>query len=210
MNEMYNRPYLGAIFSTGYFVPKFGYLSGAVSSGTFFKNGADQGLFDLQLNYFTPLYVIYKFRLRTFINGQYTRQLYNRLNDQLIIDDDHGIPGFRNDSILGRHRFNLSVEQDFFNPWTLFGFRFVWYGFAHFSLLGGYDEPIILSNLYSSFGVGVRIRNNRLIFNTLQIQFAYFPNIPKNSRFRYVHFSSETVLQPRDFKPRAPEVIPLY
>jgi len=209
INERYNRPYFGAHYSAGYFIPSFGYLSGAASYGTFFYKGVDQGLMDIQMNYFTPLYILRNIKLRTFVNGQYTRQLYNRLEDKLMIDDELGIPGFRNDSVFGRHRFNLSMEQDFFNPWNLYGFRFVVYGFVHASWLGGYDQPIILSNLYSSFGLGIRIRNNRLVFNTLQIQFAYFPNIPKNSSFRYFDFSSETVLQPRDFKPKAPEVIPL-
>jgi hypothetical protein len=148
--------------------------------------------------------------MRTFINGQYTRQLHNTLKDKLVIDGDHGIPGFRNDSVLGRHRFNLSVEQNFFTPWSLYDFRFVIYAFGYFSWLGGYDNPIIISPLYSSFGLGIRIRNNRLVFNTLQIQFAYFPNIPKNSRFRYLNFSKETVLLPRDFMSKAPDVIPLY
>jgi len=209
VNEKYNRPYFGANFSSGYFIPSFGYLSGAVAFGTFFHDGADQGLMDIQMNYFTPLYIMGKNRLRTFVNGQYTKQLNNRLEDKLMIDDELGIPGFRNDSVFGRHRLNLSMEQDFFHSWNIYGFRMVTYGFVHFSWLGGYDKPIILSSLYSSFGIGFRIRNNRLVINTLQIQFAYFPNIPKNSKFRYIDFSTETVLQPRDFKPRAPEVIPL-
>ena len=210
INEKYNRPYLGANFSSGYFIPKLGYLSGAVSYGTFFRNGTDQGVIDAEMNYYTNLYVLGEFRLRTFINGHYTRQLYHRLNDQLVIDGEYGIPGFRNDSVLGRHRFNLSAEQDVFIPRDFYGFRFVVYAFAYLSWLGGYDRPVMLSTLYTSFGLGIRIRNNRLVFNTLQIQFAYFPNIPENSKFRHIQFSSETVLQARDFKPRAPEVMPLY
>ena len=210
INEMNNRPYIGSHFSSGYFIPKLGYLAGALSYGTFFHNGADQGVIDFEMNYFTNLYIIGSFRHRTFINGQYTRQLFNRLEDRLIIDGDHGIPGFRNDSILGRHRFNFSISHDLFTPWELYGFRFVLYTFAHLSWLGEYDKPVMFSTLYSSFGFGIRIRNNRLVFNTLQIQFAYFPKIPDNSRFRYIQLSSESVLQARDFKPKAPEVMPLY
>jgi len=210
VNEMFNRPYFGANFSSGYFIPNLGYLSGAVSYGSFFREGQDQGVINFELNYFTNLYVLGRFRPRTFINGQYTRQLYNPFNDQLVIDDDHGIPGFRNDSVLGRHRLNFSVEQNFFTPWNFYEFRFVLYAFAYFSWLGGYEKPTLLNPLYSSFGFGIRIRNNRLVFNTLQVQFAYFPNIPKNSKFNYISFSRETVLQPRDFRPKAPEVMPLY
>ena len=210
VNELYNRPYVGAHFSSGYFVPKVGYLAGALSYGTFFRKGTDQGVVDMELNYFTNLYVLGKFRQRTFINVQYTRQLYNRMEDRLIIDGEHGIPGFRNDSILGRHRFNFSISHDFFTPWELYGFRFVVYAFAYLSWLGEYDKPIMYSALYSSFGLGVRIRNNRLVFNTLQIQFAYFPDIPAHSRFRYMQISGQSVLQARDFKPGAPVVMPLY
>ena len=210
VNEIYNRPYLGVHYSSGYFIPKLGYLSGTASYGSFFREGPDQGIVNVELNYFTNLYVLGRFRPRTFINTQYTRQIHNVFNDRLVIDDAHGIPGFRNDSVLGRQRFNLSFEQNFFTPWNLYEFRFVLYAFAYFSWLGDYDKSIIFSKLYSSFGIGVRIRNNRLIFSTLQIQLAYFPNIPKNSRFHYISFSQETVLQPRDFKPKAPEVMPLY
>lgn len=210
INEIHNRPYTGANFSAGYFISKFGYLSGAVSWGTFFRNRPEQGTVDIGTNYFSNLYVLGRFKHRTFISIQYTRQLDNKLEDQLIIDEKYGIPGFRNDSVLGRHRFNLSVEQVLFTPWNLYSFHFVVYAFAHLSWLGGYSQPIMLSPLYSSFGIGVRIRNNRLLFNTLQIQLAYFPNIPENSRFRYYEFSHETVLKPRDFMPKAPEVMPLY
>ena len=210
INELYNRPYIGTNVAAGYFISKLGYISGVASWGTFLREGTDQGIVDFGLNYFTNLYVLGNFRHRTFINGQYTRQLSNQLKDQLIIDGDFGIPGFRNDSVLGRHRFNLSIEHDSFTPWNLYGFHFVVYAFAYLSWLGDYDKPIMLSSLYSSFGIGVRIRNNRLIISTLQIQFAYFPNIPEYSRFRYITFSRERVLQPRDYMPKAPEIIPLY
>jgi hypothetical protein len=187
-----------------------GYLSGAFSYGTFFNDGAaEQGIVNLEMNYFTNLQVVGNSRLRTFVKGKYTQQLFHRTEDRLAIDGEHGIPGFSGDSIFGRHRINLSIEQNFFAPWNLLGFQFVVYAFTYLSWLG--DKPdITLSHLYSSFGLGVRIRNNRLIFDTLQLQFAYFPNIPKNSSFRYFHHSSESVLQPRNFMPKAPEVMPLY
>ena len=210
INERYTRPYIGSTFSLGNFVPYVGYLSGAISYGAFFNKGADQGVLDVEMNYFSNLYVTGNVRQRTFINGQYTRQLFNWLEDQLVIDGEHGIPGFRNDSILGRHRLNLSVEQNVFLPREFLGFRFAVYAFSYLSWLGGYNEPIIFSNLYSSIGLGVRIRNNRLVFNTIQIQFAYFPNIPKNSKFRDFTFSGEKMLKPRDFMPNAPEIMPLY
>jgi hypothetical protein len=210
VNEEYNRPYIGANAAAGFFIPKAGYLSGALSYGSFIHRGLHQGVVDAALDYFTNLYIFGRFRLRTFASIQYTRQLYHLLDDRLMIEGDYGIPGFRNDSILGRQRFNVSLKQDIFTPWNLYEFRFVLYAFTYLSWLGESEKSVILSPLYSSFGLGIRIRNNRLIFNTLQIQLAYFPNIPRNSRFHYVSFSRESVLQPRQFQPAAPAVMPLY
>ena len=211
MNVINDRPYIGAISSSGYSIPGMGYLSGAVSYGTFFnKRTAVQGVIDVDVCYFSNLYSTGNMRQRTYANGRYTRQLFNPWEDRLIIEGEHGIPGFRNDSVLGRHRLNISLEQNVFMPREVYGFRFVFYAFSYLSWLGDYKDTIILSNLYSSFGLGVRLRNNRLIFNTLQVQLAYFPNIPKNSRFRYIYISSEKVLKPRDFMPKTPEVMPLY
>ncbi|MDR2039708.1 MAG: hypothetical protein LBQ60_17445 [Bacteroidales bacterium] len=210
-NELYNRPYFGANASAGFFIPNFGYLSGAATYGTFFrKKTTEQGSLDLSLNYFSNLFVIGKFRQRAFTNIQYSHQLNDPMNDYLSIDGDMGIPGFKNDSVLGRYRLNLSLEYNLFTPWNLYGFRFVTYTFANFSWLGNHNKPFTESTLYSSFGLGIRVRNNRLIINTIQIQLAFFPNIPKNSSFRYIHLTRETLLSPRDFSPKAPEIKSLY
>ncbi len=209
-NELYHRNYAGANFSSGYFIPKIGYLSGAISYGTFFRNSPEQGSIDVALNYFTNLYVIGAFRMRSFANIQYTRQLDAKYYDDLDIEGEVGIPGFRNDSIRGRHRLTLNLEQDLFAPWKVIGFNIVAYAFGNFSWLGDYGERVFQSSLYNSFGIGFRIRNNRLIINTLQVRFAYFPNIPPNSGFKYVEFSKETLLRPRNFSAKAPEIVPLY
>jgi hypothetical protein len=210
-NELYNRPYIGANASWGHFFSKFGYLSQAVSYGTFFHDGATkQGSLNVAVNYFTNLFITGRFKQRTFVNMQYSNQLNNPMNDHLKIDGDAGIPGFRNDSIYGQHRMNLSLEHDLFAPWDIYGFRMVWYAFANFSWLGGYEMPFAEGSLFSSFGMGIRLRNDRLIINTLQIQLAFFPNIPRNSSFRYVHLTKETVLMPRNFSSKAPEIMSLY
>jgi hypothetical protein len=206
-NELYDRIYAGASASAGQFLSSAGFLSGNVSYGTFFRNGhPEHGLLDVGLNYFTNLLVTGRLKQRFFANSLFSTQLNNRLNDYLGIDDDTGIPGFRNDSIYGRRRINLSLEHNFFMPRSIYGFRMVWYIFSNFSWLGGYGKYFTENTLYSSFGFGLRIRNNRLIINTLQIQLAYFPYLPKNSSFRYVHLTKETILSPQNFTATTPEV----
>jgi hypothetical protein len=71
-NEMYTRPYIGANFSSGHFIPILGHLSGNFSYGTFFNKGIDQGIIDFELKGFSNLYVINNFRHRIFVNAHYT------------------------------------------------------------------------------------------------------------------------------------------
>jgi outer membrane protein assembly factor BamA len=206
-NERYNRPYAGFSADVGHFISSVGYLSESVSYGTFIHNRrTEQGLLDVGLNYFTNLLVTGRLKQRFFANVLFSTQLDNQLDDYLNIDGDLGIPGFRNDSIYGRRRINLSLEHIFFMPRSIYGFRIVCYLFSNMSWLGGYNQYFQKSALYSSFGFGIRIRNNRLIISTLQIQMSFFPHLPKNSKFSYVDISKETVLSPKKFTATAPEV----
>jgi hypothetical protein len=210
-NELYNRPYMGVSASAGHFISSIGYLSEAITYGTFFRNGVtEQGSLDIAVNHISRLLVTGRFKQRFFTNMQYSNLLNNKMNDYLNIDGDTGIPGFRNDSVYGQHRMNLSLEHDLFIPWNIYEFRMVWYAFANFSWLGNREKPFAEGSLYSSFGFGVRMRNNRLIINTIQLQVAFFPNIPNNSSFRYLRLTKERIPTHRNFAPKAPEVVSLY
>jgi len=68
----------------------------------------------------------------------------------------------------------------------------------------------MLGNGYnlSSIGVGIRIRNDNLVFNTLQIRIAYFFNPPAYSSISPVNITGEQLLRPANFEPGPPAVIP--
>jgi hypothetical protein len=102
----------------------------------------------------------------------------------------------------------VSLESVLFSPVNLYGFRFAFFGFTDFSFLSGTNE--ILGNGYaiSSIGVGIRIRNDNLVFNTLQIRIGYFPNPPSYSTISPFNISGEQLLRPANFEPGPPSVIP--
>ncbi|HKK42275.1 MAG TPA: hypothetical protein VJ963_07695, partial [Bacteroidales bacterium] len=60
----------------------------------------------------------------------------------------------------------------------------------------------------SSVGVGVRIRNDNLIFNTLQVRLSFFPNIPPYSQVNHFTVSGEQLLHASNFDPGPPTVLP--
>jgi hypothetical protein len=57
-------------------------------------------------------------------------------------------------------------------------------------------------------GFGIRVRNDNLVFNTLQIRIGFYPNPPQYSKLNFITVSGEKLLRPENFDPGPPTVIP--
>jgi len=66
---------------------------------------------------------------------------------------------------------------------------------------------ILSNNLYSGIGVGVRLRNERLVFNTFQIKLSYYPASPSGAKREYINLSGEPKLRPDYFYISEPKII---
>ena len=209
MNEFFNRSYAAVNLSAGTFAGNWGYFYSSFNIGSFFLNTGkiEQGALVAQFNYFSPLVILKNFRFRQFINANYTAGKNRFSNEHLLINEHYGLSGFMNDSVYGTKRFNMHWETDCFTPWTLYDFRFVLFLFADHSWLVNDRERIFAKLPYTAFGIGVRIRNERLVFNTIQIGLTFYPNIPSGSKTRTLEISGEPLLNPPNFLPTAPSLI---
>jgi hypothetical protein len=95
-----------------------------------------------------------------------------------------------------------------FSPVNIYGFRFAFFGFVDMGFLAANREIINNGRFLSGLGLGIRVRNDNLIFNTLQIKIGYFPNPPLFSRISNINISGEQLLHPNNFDPGPPAVIP--
>lgn len=191
-----DRLYVGAKIAHGNYY-NWGYLSVNVEFGTFLKKSkAEQTAYTFSANYFTNLiYLGSKWKMRQFIKPQLIIGK-NRLesnNDKISIDESAdfqtiyyneysqknsvGIPGFTSD-LLGTTKCIVSLKTQFYPPWEFIGFRFNPYLNINAALLSNEKEQIFNTKLYSSIGIGLIIRNDYLVFNSLQLSFSYYPNIP--------------------------------
>jgi hypothetical protein len=60
-----------------------------------------------------------------------------------------------------------------FHPLKLYGFRMATYAFFDFGWIG-FGGPLISGdNFQSAFGIGFRLRNESLLFRTIQLRFGY-------------------------------------
>ncbi|WP_281299219.1 hypothetical protein [Flavobacterium limnophilum] len=171
--------YLGGQLSFGNYF-KWGFLSLNFELGTFFnKSVTDQTAFTFQANYFTNLISVGKWKLRQFIKPQLTIGInrQNTIGDQLTINEDYGILGFKS-AIYGSQKMILTFQTQTYSPWDILGFRLNPYFNYEIAMLGNEETGLRNSQAFSKIGIGLLITNDYLIFRTFQISLAYYPTIP--------------------------------
>lgn len=219
-----NRLYLGGKVAYGNYF-KWGFLSTHFEYGSFFrKYRSEQTTYSFQANFFTHLIDINPtWKLRQFIKPQiiWGKDRLNHIGDRITINeygnllgvygsDYHGmevmgIPGFRS-SLYGTRKLLLTLQTQVYAPWNIVGFRLNPYLNYTMALVGNEDMHFGTSKMYSSIGAGVIISNDYMVFNTFQISFAFYPEIPGRGEniFRSNAFNTADFgLQDFDFgKPR--------
>ncbi len=209
INEYKKRTYFGTSFSMGESFKNFGYLYGSAGFAAFFNKGhTEQGMLLIRTNFVSNLSYLGKYRIRNFVNVDYTRGFDRYTDEYLIFRCENGFSGFGNDSIGGAQRLSVGLESVFFSPVNFYGFRFAVFGFADLGFLFGTNDYVGSGDLLSAIGLGIRIRNDNLVLNTLQIRLGFYPNLPRYSNDRHLIISGEQLLKPHDFEPGPPTLIP--
>jgi hypothetical protein len=208
-NEFKVRNYAGSELSAGTSFPEFGYLYASAGLGAFINNGStEQGISSLRVKYFSNLIPIGRYMVRNFIKLDYTRGFDRNTDEHLNYYNDNGFSGFRNDSVSGEQRFTINFEAVFFSPGNVYGFRFAFFTFADVSSLAGTNQILAHGTTLSGIGLGIRVRNDNLIFHTFQIRIGFFPDIPAYSRVNNIVFSGEEPHRFENFESGPPSMIP--
>lgn len=207
INEFKRRRYMGLKASYGNIFTRLGYIYAGIDYSTFYNEGhTEQGMINSSIRYFTPLIQAGRSKIRTFVNIYHTRG-FNRYTDEyLFLKNNDYIRGYRNDSIRGNNRIILSLEPVLLTPRSVYGFRFALFAFADAGILiTGKINSGVYRNV-SAIGAGIRIRNDQLVLNTIQIRFAFYPNSPPYSETSMFSIEGVGRLRPPDFDPDPPGV----
>jgi hypothetical protein len=175
----YYRFYFGGRFSLGKFYD-WGYLSSNIEYGSFYKSSSEQTTLSLKLIYFTNLIQGKKWKFRQFIKPELTIGT-NRIDsrfDRVTLNDNNGIRGFNSDILYGTKKMLVTFQTQGYSPWSLWGFRLNPFLSYTFGMLSDENDHFTRSQMYSQFGAGLIISNDYLVFDSFQISFSYFPNIP--------------------------------
>jgi len=209
VNEFKHRIYVGTKLALGESIRSIGYFHTSAGMATFINDEGqtEQGILSLRTDFISNLLYLGSYRVRNFVKVDYTRGFDRYTDEFLTFIREDGFSGFKNDSVGGRQRLAINLESVLFSPADYYGFKFAFYGFADLGFLFGTNEFVQQGEILSSVGLGVRIRNDNLIFNTLQIRIGYFPNLPDYSRINYILVSGEQLLRPENFEPGPPSLL---
>ena len=172
--------YWGIRYALGNYYP-WGFFSTNLEYGTFITNSkTEQGVFNAEINYFTGLFSIGKWKLRQIVKPVLTVGLKRLSTDSLTLHETQGFNRFNSTGLIGTQRLLLKLQTQSYAPWKVFGFRFGPYLMFSLGILGNSNNGFRHSRVYSELGIGALIKNDYWVINSFQISFAYYPSIPGN------------------------------
>jgi hypothetical protein len=206
-NEFGDRWYSHIFLSTGnMFRNKPFYLYSSLGVGSFFNHSmAEQGIVDAKIDFISKLFNVWAVKARQFIKLNYTLGINRFEIEDILLRNDYGIRGFSSQIGRGKQRLVLNFENVLFQRKSVLNFQSALFSFIDLGLIGPSNESIFRQKYYAGVGVGLRIRNENLVFKTIQLRLAYYPNLPKN--VSDVGFIIDGVSKNRfySFQPRGPE-----
>ena len=143
---------------------------------------------------------------RHIFNVSIAQTLNNKFNEALLIYSNYGIPQLNKEQIKGGTRISGNWESVLYSTKTLYGFKSSPFVFANLTYIKAIDEVKKNGGVYTAVGTGTRIRNENLIFGTIELKCFYLPrtnlqvspwnfSFITNLKYKY----NSTIIQKPDF-----------
>lgn len=200
-----SRWYAGIKLAKGEYIGKAGYLYGLINVGGY-SNGTT-GM-SIESNYFSTLHAFRRrTQIRHFVNLRYAFGTQRYTGEFINVNRENGILDVNSDKLWGTKKMGLGYQIVFFSKLNFVGFRIAPFFQTDFAFINPKNEFLFKQTPYTSIGIGIRLRNENLTFNTFQIKFSYFPNLP-NIQVLNASFNDTYNLRLKDFDISAPEIVP--
>lgn len=184
-NKWDHKGYMGVNFEKAFYdFNKNYYFATRLSGGTFFNSGGFlEGQITAEGKYISKLYKFRNTKHRHFIKLKYIIGL-NPTDDFVNLNESSGLRNFESEFAKGDQKLVLNIEDVFFTPITIAGFRTAIFSFADLAYIGSNNSPNSnRDNFFAGIGMGIRLNNNNFIFDTFQISFSLFLKRPEDVNF---------------------------
>jgi len=202
--EFFKRNYYGFQFATANFWGNLGYLYTNIGLGGYINyNSVEQSTFKAIVKTFSNLYYFRNYKFRNFLTFKYILGINRYDGEYIFLDENLGES--LNNQTKGTQKLSFNMETVSFTPANFYGFKSVLFGFWDIGIIGSNKHFIFSEKYFLGVGLGMRIRNDNLVFQTFQFKIAYYPIIPGGSNGIFFSITGQDVLKLFDFitdKPR--------
>lgn len=204
--EFSNRFYYGWQLSAGDKMANFGYLYAQIGFGGY-KNGKklEQSAVRFSVNSFSNLYYHNKYKFRNFFNINYVLGINRFKGEHIFMDETANV--MQSSLVQGTQKLSSKFETVVFTPLNLYGFKVALYGFWDINIIGSSEHFIFTEKYFLGVGSGLRIRNDNLVFQTFQLNVAYYPMLPNGKSGLVFSISGQDILKLVDFISGAPSEV---
>jgi hypothetical protein len=189
-------PYYGMEFSGGRYSKRGFYSFYQMRLGGYrFRGRWEDVTLLVNADHFTRLRMVgMRWYRRYFFSGSFAKQYSPSLEQSLQLRSPGGLPyfGFGYDDLFGRAdlRTTLKSEMVFYHTRKYMGFGLAPFAFADLTLLKPVNSGFSGSNLFSGIGGGIRLRNENLLFGTIEARAAWFPRILPGMNHVWIKFNT--------------------
>lgn len=188
-NQFFTQNYYGVQYFWSRYFKKAGYFLINSQFGGFERSVLKTSVFGASVAYYTPLYnlgALERYKSRTFLSAGYINGIRQPESRSLTLENK--IRDINGSGIEGDRTKYVRVESILFTPWYFYGFRFT--PFVYGSISDIADNRIFAQkNEFKTIGLGIRIRNESLVFNTLEVRATRFVTAPEDTDDFLISFS---------------------
>lgn len=152
-----------------------------LAAGTnYYKGSLQDNSLLFNFSWFSHLFSFRKFRLRQYATISYAGINNYTAYEKLYVNNEYGLEKFNTDSAYGLQRGTISIETDIFTRWRILGFKIGFFAYSKISMLAKQGIGLFKGDAYPAIGGGFRMRNENLIFGTIEGRLNWFPRTIEN------------------------------
>lgn len=204
-----HRPYAGIRLALAHAGGRAGTSSGSLQVGGYRSGGRwECSVARIGAGWFSELLRWGRFRHRQFLRTEYTADLAGRGDRFIGLDEGHGLRGVRENGPRGRARWSADLESVTFTPWSVLGFRMAAYLFGDVGAVAKEANRFREARHYTSLGLGLRLKNEQLALDAVDLRFAFVPARPPGAELEPWRAGSAESYRFETLVPRPPEIVP--
>jgi hypothetical protein len=182
LNSTRIRPYFHLNYSRAMITKSGSYFKWKIGLGGYLHDSSlEQGAMLLSGNYFSNFVHINSHPYRFFINFELLSGINRYPEEQLMVNHKFGVRDYFSLQTKATNRLKFNIETVRFWEWHQSGFRFAHYFFADGACLSNDMSKIFNDSFIGGVGVGLRIHNESLVFNVLEIRLSWIPIAPQGT-----------------------------